>query len=322
MSRMVVGITLTLMLMATSAWAQEWRGSGRLMGKVVDEQGKALEGVTVRASFPVVVGALLEAKTNKSGDWTVDDVGEGDWELTFEKDGYDPAKARAEVDENGRSSPVRTTLKKAFDPNAFIGEEGKKADALIEQGKYAAARAVYDGIIAKVPEVSTQMQPFLARTYFLEGKPDKAVEHLKAGLAKDPGNLQMKLLLASMLLETGAINEASQILSTVDEANISDAAVWVNFGLSLMKKQKSAEALPYFDKAVARFPQSPDAYYCRALALVELVNAQKDPKDPERIARIGRIKADLTKFLQLAPTSPEVENVKKLLEQVEKQIEK
>jgi predicted Zn-dependent protease len=310
------------MLMATSAWAQEWRGSGRLMGRVVDEQGKALEGVIVRASFPVVVGALLEAKTNKSGDWTVDDVGEGDWELTFEKDGYDPAKASAEVDESGRSTPLRTTLKKAFDPNAFIRDEGKKADALIEQKKYAAARAVYDGIIAKVPEVSAQMQPFLARTYFLEGKPDKSVEHLKAGLAKDPGNVQMKLLLVSMLLETGAIDEASQVLSTVDEANVSDAALWVNFGLSLLKKQKSAEALPYFDKAVARFPQSPEAYYYRALALVELVNAQKDPKDPERIARIGGIKADLTKFLQLAPTSPEVENVKKLLEQVEKLIQK
>lgn len=321
MSR-IVGITLALMLMATSAWAQEWRGSGRLMGRVVDEQGKALEGVIVRASFPVVVGALLEAKTNKSGDWTVDDVGEGDWELTFEKDGYDPAKASAEVDESGRSTPLRTTLKKAFDPNAFIRDEGKKADALIEQKKYAAARAVYDGIIAKVPEVSAQMQPFLARTYFLEGKPDKSVEHLKAGLAKDPGNVQMKLLLVSMLLETGAIDEASQVLSTVDEANVSDAALWVNFGLSLLKKQKSAEALPYFDKAVARFPQSPEAYYYRALALVELVNAQKDPKDPERIARIGGIKADLTKFLQLAPTSPEVENVKKLLEQVEKLIQK
>jgi len=310
------------MLMATSAWAQEWRGSGRLMGRVVDEQGKALEGVIVRASFPVVVGALLEAKTNKSGDWTVDDVGEGDWELTFEKDGYDPAKASAEVDESGRSTPLRTTLKKAFDPNAFIRDEGKKADALIEQKKYAAARAVYDGIIAKVPEVSAQMQPFLARTYFLEGKPDKSVEHLKAGLAKDPGNVQMKLLLVSMLLETGAIDEASQVLSTVDEANISDVALWVNFGLSLLKKQKSAEALPYFDKAVARFPQTPEAYYYRALALVELVNAQKDPNDPERIARIGRIKADLTKFLELAPTSPEVENVKKLLEQVEKLIQK
>lgn len=321
MSR-IVGITLALMLMATSAWAQEWRGSGRLMGRVVDEQGKALEGVIVRASFPVVVGALLEAKTNKSGDWTVDDVGEGDWELTFEKDGYDPAKASAEVDESGRSTPLRTTLKKAFDPNAFIRDEGKKADALIEQKKYAAARAVYDGIIAKVPEVSAQMQPFLARTYFLEGKPDKSVEHLKAGLAKDPGNVQMKLLLVSMLLETGAIDEASQVLSTVDEANISDVALWVNFGLSLLKKQKSAEALPYFDKAVARFPQTPEAYYYRALALVELVNAQKDPNDPERIARIGRIKADLTKFLELAPTSPEVENVKKLLEQVEKLIQK
>jgi len=308
--------------MATAAWAQEWRGTGRLVGKVVDEKGKGLDAVIVRASFPAVIGAVLEAKSNKNGEWTVDDVGEGDWELTFEKDGYEPAKARAEVDESGRSSPLRTTMKKAFDPNAFIQDEAKKANALIDQRKYAEARAVYEGIVAKVPEVRAQMEPFLARTYYLEGKPDVAVEHLRAGLAKDPGNVQTKLLLISMLLETGALDEASQILSTVDEASIPDAAVWANFGLSLLKKQKASEALPYFDKAVAKFPQSPESYYYRALALVELVNAQKDPKDPERIAQMGRIKDDLTKFLQLAPTSPEVDNVKKLLEQVEKQIGK
>ncbi len=321
MSR-IAGFAVALVLVAAVAGAQDWRGTGRLAGKVVDEQGKAIEGVIVSASLPAFHGVLAQGKTDKKGEWTIDDVGEGNWELAFESDAYVSAKATSDVDENGRSSPVRTVLKKKFDPNAFIQEEGKKAAGLMDQKKYAEARAVYEGIGAKVPEVAVQMQQFIARTYYLEGKPDKAVELLKATIAKDPVNLQAKLLLIGVLLETGGTDEAGQILGSVDESKIPDATIYGNFAIALMKKQKATDALPYLDKAVARFPQAPEPYYYRALALVDLVNAQKDPKDPERVARIGKIKADLTKYLQLAPNSPDVENVKKLLEQVDKQVDK
>jgi tetratricopeptide (TPR) repeat protein len=310
------------MLVATGAWAQDWRGTGRLTGKVVDEQGKGLEGVIVLASLPAFHGVLAQGKSDKKGEWTVDDVGEGNWELTFELDGYLPGKASSDVDETGRSSPVRVTLKKMFDPNAFIQEQGKKAGALMDQKKYAEARAVYEGIIARVPEVTVQMQQFVSRTYYLEGKPDKAVEVLKAILAKDPGNVQSKLLLVGVLLETGSTEEAAPLLTSIEEAKIPDATLYANFGLALMKKQQPTEALAYLDKAVAKFPQASEAYYYRALALVELVNAQKDPKDPVRLERIGKIRADLTKYLQLAPNSPVADDARKLLEQVEKQIEK
>jgi uncharacterized GH25 family protein len=58
------GLILAILLIASGAWAQDWRGEGTIAGKVVDEQGKPIAGATVRASFPGVVGAL-EAKTDK-----------------------------------------------------------------------------------------------------------------------------------------------------------------------------------------------------------------------------------------------------------------
>ena len=321
--RRIAGFTLALVLMAGVAWAQDWRGTGRLMGKVVDEQGKPLDGVVVHASLPALThGVLAEAKSDKKGEWSVEDVAEGGWELSFEKDGYHPSKANADVDENGRSSPVRTALKKMFDPNAFIKEEGTKAEALMAQKNYAAARAVYEGIIAKVPEVSGQMQQFLARTYYMDGKLAEASAHLKEGLAKDPANAQMKILLVTILLETGSTDEAAQVLAGLEETKITEPTLWVNFAVALVKKQKAADAVAYLDKAVAKFPQTPEPYYYRAVVLVDLVNAQKDPKDPERVARVAKMRADLTKFLQLAPTSPDAENAKKLLEQIDKQVEK
>jgi len=303
-------------LIASGAWAQEWRGDCRLAGRVIDEQGKPLEGVKVRATFPAVVGAI-EANTDKRGDWAIEGVADGTWQLIFEKDGYHPAEAVAEVDEGGRAN-LRTTLKKMFDPNAFIQAEGKKADALMSQKKYAEARAVYEAIIAKVPEVKGPMQQNLASTYYLEGKLDKAAEHLRAGLETDPGNVPIKLLLTNVLIEKGAIADASQVLDSIEEAKITDPQVYLNFGLALINGQKPAEALPYLDKAVARFPQASLAYFYRANALVYLINAEQDPKNPLRIERLGKVKADLEKVLQLAPNAPEAAEAKKLLDQIVK----
>lgn len=318
MSR-IAGITVALLLTATVAWAQEWKGDGRLMGKVVDEQGKPLEGVLVSASLPAFHGILAQGKSDRKGDWTVDDVAEGNWELLFELEGYLPGKGSCDVDETGRSSPIRTTLKKAFDPNAFIQQEGKRASALMGQKKYAEARTVYEGITAKVPQVAPQMQQFIAQAYYMEGNFDKAAEILKGILAKDASNPQAKLLLLSVYTDSGAIADAGQLLASIDESKIKDPGIYNSLGISLMKQKNAVEALKYFEKAVARFPQAPESYNYRAHALIELVNAQKDPKDPERIARLEQIKADLTKFLQLAPNSPDADYVKKLLADVEKQ---
>lgn len=321
MSR-IAAITLALIVIATAAFAQDYRGTGRLSGKVVDEKGKGIEGVLVTATFPAVLGAKLEASTDKNGAWSVEEVAEGNWEMVFEKDGYLAGKGSADVDESGRAPALRTVLKKKFDPNEFIQQEGKKAEAMMEQKNYAGARAVYEAIIAKVPEVTVQMQPFLARAYYMEGKRDKAVEHLRIGLAKDSGNLQARLLLVDILLEIGAVEEAAQAMDGIDESKLTEPAIYVNFGVALLKKQKAVESLTYFDKAVAKFPKAGEPHYYRANALVELVNAQKDPKDPERIKRIEQIRTDLAKFIELSPNNPEVENAKKLLAEVEKQVQK
>lgn len=319
--RRIAGFTVALVLVAAGAWAQDFRGTGRLMGNVVDDKGKPLEGVIVRASYPAIVNAILESKSDKRGQWTVDDVAEGDWDLTFEKDGYDSGKASMSVDESGRSAPVKVTLKKKFDPNEFIQEEGKKAAALIEQKKFGEARAIYESIVAKVPEVSGQMQPFIARTYRAEGNRPKAIEHLKIGVAKDPANVQTRMELIDVLLEDGNIDEAQQQLGGIDEAKV-DPVIYVNFGVAMMKKQqKATDAIKYFDKALAKSPQMPEPYYYRAHANVTLVNAEKDPKNPERIDRLNKIKIDLEKYLQLSPSSSQTEDVKKLLEQVEKMIQ-
>ena len=106
----IAGTVLAVLLAASSVFAQEWRGQGRISGKVVDEQGKALQNVMVQATLPNVLGAVVQSKTDKRGEWVVDDVAEATWDLVFQLNGYDPVKSTADVDDSGRATGLKTVL--------------------------------------------------------------------------------------------------------------------------------------------------------------------------------------------------------------------
>jgi tetratricopeptide (TPR) repeat protein len=319
MKTRVAILVLGIVLFASAASAQDWKGNGRMNGRVVDEQNKPLEGVRVFASLGDFKD-VADATTDRRGDWSLDGLTEGSWHLTFEKEKYEPAQATAEIDEGGVSSPVRTKMKAAFDPNAFIQAELKKAQALLVQKKYADARAVFQGILAKVPapELTGPMQFNLAQTYYAEGNLDKTIECLKASLAAAPANVQAKLMLANVLISKPSFDEAAQVLGSIDEASITEPQIYLNFAVAYVKAQKLEGALPYLDKAVARFPRSPLVYYYRGTTLIEILNTKKDPSDPARADLMAKIKADLEKYLQVSPNGPEAGQVKKLLAQIAK----
>ena len=51
MKKKALLFSLTVLLMAGVIFAQEGRGGGRLMGEVVDERGKALEGAKIKLAY-------------------------------------------------------------------------------------------------------------------------------------------------------------------------------------------------------------------------------------------------------------------------------
>jgi tetratricopeptide (TPR) repeat protein len=319
MKTSVAILLLGMVSFASAASAQDWTGNGRMSGRVVDEQNKPLDGVRVFATLGDFKN-VADATTDRRGDWSLDGLAEGSWQLTFEKEKYEPAQATAEIDETGVSLSVRTKMKAAFDPNAFIQAELKKAQGLLAQKKYADARAVFQGILAKVPapELTGPMQFNLAQTYYGEGNLDKTIECLKASLAAAPANVQAKLMLANVLVSKPSFDEASQVLGSIDDASITEPQIYLNFAVAYVKAKKLEGALPYLDKAIARFPQSPLVYYYRGTTLIEILNTKRDPNDPARADLTAKIKADLEKFLQISPTGPEAGQVRKLLAQIAK----
>lgn len=294
-------VVLILALSASVAMAQAWRGMGRLAGKVTDESGTAIEGVTVKLELRGQGGT--ETKTNEKGEWAIGGLARGAWDLDFEKEMYEARRITVVVNELSRLPPVEIVLK--MDANEVVRVEVAKAAGLAQERKWAEARSVYEGIMAKFPAMAVRVEPFLAQTYYAEKKFDEAILHLKNAVALDPSEQTNKMLLANVLMEAGRFDEGRAVMGTVDDSMIQDPAVYVNIGINLLNLNKPDDALPYFEKAVLRFPGKGDAYYYRAL-----IRLQKGDTDGTR--------ADLTKFLELSPNAPEAPAARRALESLKK----
>jgi len=291
-------VSLILVSSASVALAQSWRGMARVAGKVTDEEGKPIAGVTVRLVLPQAGGT--EVKTNNKGEWQVGGIARGDWQIDFECPPYEGRRITVSVAELTRVPPVEIKLK--LDVNEVIRLEVVKAADLMAKQQWAAARAVYEAVLAKYPS-AYRLEPYIARTYYAEKNYDEAIRHMKIAIDKDPSDVENKLRLGNILMDTGRMDEGRQLLATVDDSAVKDPAIFVNVGISLMNQNKADDALPYFEKAIKNFPDKGEAYYYRAL-----IRLQKGDT-------VGT-KADLKKFLELAPDAPEAPAAKKALEQI------
>ena len=301
MRPLVVALALVV---AAPAAAQEWRGMGRVAGKVVDEAGKPVSDVTVKAMLPSAGNAGPQVKTSAKGEWAVAGIANGSWALDFVKDGYETKSISVAISQFQRLPPMEIVLTKAaevVDPNVEIKQKLTDAAALMSAKKFAEARAIYEDLSARYPDV-TQFQPLIARTYYGEGDKAKAIEQLRAAAAKDPGNVEVQLLLGNVLIETGQAEEGKRVLDSLDESKVGDPTVYLNVGISMINEGKQAEAVTWFEKAIARFPDHPDAYYYRGISRLTLGDTEA-------------AKADLERFVAMAPAdAPELPTARKILE--------
>jgi len=289
---------LVILMSVSLAAAQGWRGMGRVAGKVTDEQGKPLENVTIKLNLPGAGGT--ETRTNKKGEWALGGIARGDWQIDFEAAGYEVKRITVSIAELTRVPPVEITLKQ--DINEVIRLAMVEGGELMNQQKYVEARAVYEKLLAKYPE-AYRVEPYIARTFYAEKNYEEAVRHLKIAVEKDPSDQENKLRLGNILMDMGRVEEGRQVIASVDDAAVKDPAIYVNVGISLLNQNKANDAQPYFEKAIARFPSKGEAYYYRAL-----IRLQKGDTEGT--------KADLRKFLELAPDAPEAPAARKALEQL------
>lgn len=289
---------------AADASAQAWRGLARVDGAVTDQDGSPLGGVVVRAYLPAAEGGT-EVTSDDDGEWAIGGLASGRWQLDFIKDGFTTRQISIPLSEGIRPRPVRMALERVapvVDPNVEIADGLTRAADLMGAGQFAEARRIYLDLLGKYPEAH-QLHPLVARAYHGDQQIDEAIDHLRIALEADPGNVVVTVLLGSLLVERGNTEEGRQILDTVDEDRITDPAVLVNLGIEILNQAAPSDAVPYFDRAIARFPEYPDAYYFRGICHLQL-------------GATTAAVADLEQFVTLAPDAPEAEAARGMLEQL------
>jgi hypothetical protein len=111
MKRLLLAILL-LTGLVTTAYAQ-LHGLGRIQGTVAEEGGAPLEGVEIKATLPGSAGEIT-GKSDAKGNWIIGGMGRGEWDVTFEKPGYTPRKAKISLQvELAKVPAIAVAMKKA-----------------------------------------------------------------------------------------------------------------------------------------------------------------------------------------------------------------
>jgi tetratricopeptide (TPR) repeat protein len=302
-------LALFALLLALPAAAQDWKGKGRLEGRVTDPDGKPIVGASVKIRLPDRPEAGVDVKTDGKGRWALMGLRGGEWKITIEAPGFMVGETVYSVSEVARGNPVNYTMKpvpkteeaKAPGLPPEIKEALAAGNEALEQKRWGDARVAFEKVLPAAPD-NVGLLMALARSYSGEGNTEKAVETLRKVTEKEPSNWGAWMLMASMLLEKGKLDEGRAALDHVPMQAVTDPNVFINVGVLFMNQKKNDEAEGYFTKAVEVAPGQYDPYYYRGLARIGL-------------NRHDGAKADLTKVVELAPPdSNEVKEAKQLLE--------
>jgi tetratricopeptide (TPR) repeat protein len=301
----ITSVVFTVAALITSSALAQSRGNATLSGKIVDEQGNPVTDAVVVA---LLVGQSepVSAKTDKKGEWKLKNLAEGQWRVEISKDGLETNRQVVEI-RNDKVPPLNVTLAVAapkVDPSVEINTAVAQAAELAQGGKVAEARKIYEDLLVKYPSVY-QLEGLIARTYAIENQPAKAMEHLKIALDKEPENAELKVLQADLMMEAGDKAGAKAILDAIDLTQVKDPFPFINAAIVTINEGKGEEAVAALTKLLAQFPNQNEIYYYRGRAYV--VAKQYD-----------EARADLDKFVTLAPGAKETADARKILDQLPK----
>lgn len=265
-------LVAVLLLAATFLLPQEFKGKGRLLGSVTDEQGVPVEGVRVKY-LSVKAQAGFENVSDKDGKWVAAWIRGGTWNIDFEKFGFEPKKISVEVQEFQRNPEVKVVLKKAA--GLILTEDLKtlltKGNALFDEKKYDEARAVYEDVLSKYPDAYV-MYRNVGNCWFAQEKYDLAEQSYLKILEKEPKNAEAIILIGNTYANRGDTPKALEWYGRLEFDKIDDPVVLYNVGANYYNSGKFEDALKYYRKATEINQAFPDGLYQLGLTLLNLQN--------------------------------------------------
>lgn len=297
---------LAFLVVASPASSQEWKGKGRLQGKVVDPDGEPMKGAQVSLHHREAGGPGPKSlTTDKKGRWSYLGLVSGPWVLTVQAEGFLISEGSVQVNEHGPpSKPLHIQLKRPSTAQlqntaADLIESGNQR---MQDGDYAAARQLYEQALPDTPEANrAAVLRGIAQSFALEGDRDAALEQLEKSLALDPDDANTLRLIIDILLEAGRDDEAQAYIARLPEGEALDAATRLNMGIDLYNQGNLDGALEHFQLAINDHPDEGIGYYYRGLIYL----AKEDN---------GKALADLKKFLELSPDSEKAAEAQQFVE--------
>jgi tetratricopeptide (TPR) repeat protein len=296
---------LLLVALTASAHAQDWKGNGRMEGKVMDEGGQPLEGVTVKAALPERQGQTT-LKTDKKGRWVLGGIASGTWNLDFQLDGYVTKQVSVNLPaESSRLAPSEVKLAKAVaaGPPPEVVAALSRAEQAFQERRCPEARAEFEKLLPIMPAQAPTIHQRIGLCLYAEKSYKEALSELEQTLAAQPDNIQIRAIAAQAALGAGMVARGRELLAGIDESTIKDPDIFFNIGLDFLGAGSTEEAVAYFTKALTLNPKDEEAYYQRALGYLHL-------------GKTGEARADFTKVLELAPQGEHAELAKKALDQI------
>jgi tetratricopeptide (TPR) repeat protein len=305
MKKKALFIFFFLALATVSAFAQSYRGQGRLTGVVLDRDGKPIEGVKVKL-FSIKGQSGFELVTNAKGEWKANYIRGGGWNIDFEKIGYMPKKISMNIPESAQNPTLETRLEKI--EGLVISDELKAAlksgNQLFDEKKYEEAIAAYSDLIGKNPDAYI-INKNIGNCYFELQKYDKAEEAYRKVLDKEPQNAEIMLLIGNCYSNRGEKDKAMEWYNKIEFDKITDPTVLFNIGSVLSGQSKFEEALKYYQRALDLKKDFLDALYQLGLTYVSLQN---------NAAAVTAFE----NYLKLDADSPKAAQVKGFLEYLKK----
>lgn len=310
--RGVLALAVLLTLSAAPALAQSI-----VRGKVVDAQGKPVEGATVTIES-VDTNRKAQTKTDKKGEFTQIGMQTGDYKVTASKDKVGTDTKPAHISQ-GRPTELNFALaaggpapdnKEAL---AIRASAQAAVDAL-HAGNNDEAIAKFNEVVEKVPTCSdcyynmgvaysNKKQYDEAATAFNKSIEIKPSAEAYTGLA-NVYNAQKKFDLAGQ-----ASAKAAELSSATPGGGGGNAEASYNQGVILFNSQKFAEAKTAFEAAVKADPNMALAHYQLGMTSLNL-------------GQIPDAVTALQKYLELDPNGPKAAEVKAALPALQQMIKK
>ncbi len=257
--------------------------SGRLSGRITDDEGNPIVGAAVRAEH--ASAPAKETTTDDDGRFSMIGFVSGQWRVTASAEGYGENFGTVNITQSS-SPPVELELAKVrhalvqalgeeamegLDPDA-VEQELEAADAAFNARDWDAAISGYQALLEKLPML-TNLYSQIGQSYRAKGEYEQALAAFEARLAEEPENEGVKADIARTRLAMGDLDAASALEETASGLDASKEDLY-NLGELEFAKGDVDAAAGWYEKAAMVDPNWAKPYF--KLALVALNKGDMD----------------------------------------------